>query len=384
MFKLLHMINRRLVILLPSELNTNDFNLLLSPRKHSILLNQRRSIMIVNRVRLFAMLFAVLTPFWGILDILAFSSPLWIKLILLRLMASIMLVFLFMCYRSTDNLLNAYRAMAILFIILLVFYILSHLFLTEGHPNGLSGAVATGYTFLPFILLSALAIFPLSLVEYAVVAAVLLAAQLLDGFFHWSTLSWISFTGYFGLLVFIAGVTALANISQLAFMLTLVRQAIHDPLTGMLTRGSGKEILYIQWAAAQRNQQPLALAFIDLDHFKAVNDDFGHDAGDQVLRMFAKQIGKRIRSSDSILRWGGEEFLIIMPNTSLDQAVLAMQSIQKNGFGFRPDGKPLTVSIGLVERNKDQLQDIQQLLLKADQRMYQAKQAGRNQVCASG
>src|SRR5690606_29310863 len=114
------------------------------------------------------------------------------------------------------------------------------------------------------------------------------------------------------------GVTALANISQLAFMLTLVRQAIHDPLTGMLTRGSGKEILYIQWAAAQRNQQPLALAFIDLDHFKAVNDDFGHDAGDQVLRMFAKQIGKRIRSSDSILRWGGEEFLIIMPNTSLD------------------------------------------------------------------
>ncbi|MDY0251237.1 MAG: GGDEF domain-containing protein [Pseudomonas sp.] len=377
MSRFLGFISQRLVTFLPNELNTWELWQLLSPRQHSLLLSQRRATMIVNRVRLFAMLFAVLTPVWGVIDIMVFDSPLWIQLAILRLITSAAFAALLIFYRPTGSLLDAYRAIAILFIIPTLFYIASHSLLNGHELNNISAAVATGYAFLPFVLMAGLAIFPLSLVENILLASILLAAQGLAGYLNWSTLNWPSFAGGFWLLILIAGVTALASTSQLAFMITLVRQAIHDPLTGVLSRGSGKEILNIQWASAQRNNQPLSLAFIDIDHFKSINDGFGHEAGDEILRDFVKQLGNNLRSSDSLLRWGGEEFLLIMPNTSLEKARHALERMQSKGFGVRPDGKALTASIGLAEHITDQLQNHQQLLELADKRMYQAKQAGR-------
>ncbi len=384
MSRILGFISQRLVTFLPNELNTWELWQLLSPRQHSLLLSQRRATMIVNRVRLFAMLFALLTPVWGVIDIMVFDSPLWIKLAVLRVFTSIAFAALLVFYRPSGSLLDAYRAMAILFIIPTLFYIASHSLLNGYELNNVSAAVATGYAFLPFVLMAGLAIFPLSLAENILLASTLLAAQGLAGYLNWSTLNWPSFAGGFWLLILIAGVTALASTSQLAFMITLVRQAIQDPLTGILSRGSGGEILNMQWASAQRNSQPLSLAFIDLDHFKSINDSFGHEAGDEILRDFVEHLGSNLRSSDSLLRWGGEEFLLIMPNTSLEKAHHALQRMQSKGFGMRPDGKPLTASIGLAEHITDQLQNHQQLLELSDKRMYQAKQAGRNRICTGG
>lgn len=384
MSKTLHFFTKRLATLLPNELKPGELQQLLSPCRHSLLLSQRRATMIVNRVRLFAMLFAILTPIWGIIDIMVFSTSLWIKLAVLRLITSAAFAALLLLYRPSGSLLDAYRAIAILFIIPTLFYIASHSLLSDYQLSNLSAAVATGYAFLPFIMMAGLAVFPLSLSENVLLASTLLIAQGLAGYLNWSTLNWPSFAGGFWLLILIAGVTTLASISQLAFMITLVRQAIYDPLTGVFSRGSGKEIIGLQWASAQRSNQHLALAFIDLDHFKSINDTFGHDAGDQVLRNFTAQLSKTLRSSDSLLRWGGEEFLLVMPNTSLEQAIFAVQRIQTTGFGLRPDGTPLTASIGLAERIADQLQDQQQLLELADTRMYQAKEAGRNQIFSKG
>lgn len=383
MSRFLSFISQRLATFLPNELNTGELWQLLSPRQHSALLSQRRATMIVNRVRLFAMLFAVLTPVWGVIDIMVFDSPLWIKLAFLRLATSTAFTALLVLYRPTGSLFDAYRAMAVLFIIPTVFYFASHSLLNGYELNNVSAAIATGYAFLPFVLMAGLAIFPLSIAENALLASILLIAQGLAGYLNWSTLNWPSFAGGFWLLILIAGVTALASSSQLAFMITLVRQAIHDPLTGIFSRGSGKEILTMQWSNAQQNNQPLSLAFIDLDHFKSINDSFGHEAGDAILRDFATQLGNNLRSSDSLLRWGGEEFLLIMPNTHKEKAQHALQRMQTMGFGMRPDGKPLTASIGLAEHISDQSQTHQQLLELADKRMYQAKQAGRNQICTS-
>lgn len=383
MSRFLSFISQRLATFLPNELNTGELWQLLSPRQHSALLSQRRATMIVNRVRLFAMLFAVLTPVWGVIDIMVFDSPLWIKLAFLRLATSTAFTALLVFYRPTGSLFDAYRAMAVLFIIPTVFYFASHSLLNGYELNNVSAAIATGYAFLPFVLMAGLAIFPLSIAENALLASILLIAQGLAGYLNWSTLNWPSFAGGFWLLILIAGVTALTSSSQLAFMITLVRQAIHDPLTGIFSRGSGKEILTMQWSNAQQNNQPLSLAFIDLDHFKSINDSFGHEAGDAILRDFATQLGNNLRSFDSLLRWGGEEFLLIMPNTHKEKAQHALQRMQTMGFGMRPDGKPLTASIGLAEHISDQSQTHQQLLELADKRMYQAKQAGRNQICTS-
>src|SRR5690606_8714094 len=167
------------------------------------------------------------------------------------------------------------------------------------------------------------------------------------------------------------------------FMIALVRQAIRDPLTGILSRGSGEEILDLQWSLVDRSNGTLALAFIDLDHFKSINDTYGHEAGDRTLRNFTETLTAQLRSSDSLLRWGGEEFLLLMPNTDLAQANRALQRIVSHGLGQRPDGKPLTASIGLAERCHDRIRTPQELLERADQRMYLAKSNGRNQVVCS-
>ena len=371
----------------PDELKTGELWQLLSPRQHPLLLSQRRATMIVNRVRLFAMLFAVLTPLWGIIDIMVFSPELWIQLAVLRLFTSLAFATLLVLYRPSSSLLDAYRAMAILFIIPTLFYIASRSLLSGHQLNDLSAAVATGYAFLPFVLMAGLAIFPLSLIENALLASILLVAQGLAGYLSWSTLNWPSFAGGFWLLILIAGVTALASVSQLALMITLVRQAIHDPLTGVFSRRSGEKILSMQWSAAQRSDSHFTLAFIDLDHFKNINDTYGHQIGDKVLCELVTIMQTRLRSVDYLARYGGEEFVIILPHTDADDAARLAERLRKAVAGHAFAGGsleiPVTISVGLAPCPAEARLSSQELFHNADMAMYRAKHQGRNQVCRS-
>lgn len=373
---------RWLQALLPSELEGGELRALLSSREHSMLLSSRRAQLIINRVRLFAFLFAVLTPLWCVVDWLVFEAPLWYYLAGLRLLASACFAAL-LWHPPRDRMGDAYRVMALLFAIPTVFYIASHCLLSGHALNDFSQAVATGYAFLPFVLMAGLAIFPLTLKENVWVVSAVLGAQLLAGYFSWSTLNWPSFVGGTWLLVLIAGVVLLAGMSQLAFMLVLVRQVIHDPLTGAYARGSGEEIMQIYWRRSQRQDEPLALAFFDLDHFKAVNDNHGHDAGDQVLQEFAQAIRNGVREHDVLVRWGGEEFVLLLPMTSQSAAVEVVERLRSKGLGRRPDGQRLTASIGLAERQHDGVVAMENLLELADQRMYQAKHGGRDRLAVN-
>jgi diguanylate cyclase (GGDEF)-like protein len=122
---------------------------------------------------------------------------------------------------------------------------------------------------------------------------------------------------------------------------------------------------------------------MDLDHFKQINDRFGHDAGDNVLVSTSAAIRSELRTGDILIRWGGEEFVLILPNNTGLQACQALERLRKSGLGLRPDGTPVTASIGVAERITDNAQTWQDLVEKADTRMYQAKQGGRNRVIAS-
>jgi len=374
-------LRQRLVTLLPGELEPQEIYALLVPNRHSVLLTQRRATMVVNRVRLFAFLFAVLTPLWSVIDLLVFPLPLWLSLAACRALVCVAFVWLLLMYQPSGRLFDAYRALAILFAIPTMFYIVSHTILGYYQLSSLSAAVGAGYAFLPFVLMAGLAIFPLTLLENTVMVIIILLAQAFAGAVSWTVLSWPSFAGAFWLLMLIGAVTALAGMSQLAFMIALVRQAIRDPLTGIFSRGSGEEILRLQWENAQRQNRSLAIAFIDLDHFKSLNDTFGHEAGDRALIEAARILQGGLRGGDTLVRWGGEEFLLLMPDTTQQQAAAALERILATGFGWRPDGSPLTASIGLGERRQDAAADYRALLDRADRRMYQAKAAGRNQLC---
>ena len=380
--KLAHIVWHRLTGLMPGELNKAELTWLLSPHFHLTLLSRRRATMIVNRVRLFSFLFAVLTPLWSIIDYVVFPFPLWFALAAMRFLASAAFAFLVVYYRPSGSLPDAYRAMAIMFAIPTMFYIASHQLLVSHQLTGMQAAIGAGYAFLPFVLLAGLSIFPLTLAENILFALPMLLAQAVSGIISWATLDWPSFAGAFWLLALNTGVSTLAGLSQLAFMIALVRQAIRDPLTGIFSRRSGEEVLELQFIISSRSNAPMSLAFVDLDNFKSINDRYGHEAGDEVLVAATEAISTNLRRGDMIARWGGEEFILIMPNTDLEQAQQAMRRLRQAGFGLRPDGNPVTASVGLAERIEDRALDWKTLVEKSDQRMYRAKQSGRDRVIA--
>jgi diguanylate cyclase (GGDEF)-like protein len=185
-------------------------------------------------------------------------------------------------------------------------------------------------------------------------------------------------------IALIAGIAGLAGMSQLRFLLRLTAETMRDGLTGLLTRRVGEELLDHQFAYAKRQDLPFTLLFVDLDHFKQVNDRFGHKAGDDVLSAVGGILSGMCRRQDVVIRWGGEEFVIGLPGTDAAGAELIVKRLAEGGLGRRPDKMPVTASIGVAERQFDSIERLSALIALADSRMYQAKQAGRNRSCFHG
>ncbi|MFN4359766.1 MAG: diguanylate cyclase [Hylemonella sp.] len=163
------------------------------------------------------------------------------------------------------------------------------------------------------------------------------------------------------------------------------RLALQDDLTGLNNRRFIFEVLGQQLALAERHGWPMALLIVDVDHFKRVNDTHGHLVGDQVLRELAACIRSRLRAQDIAGRWGGEEFIVLLPDTDATGATVLAEDLRVAVQQLRcldPQGRPLplTVSIGLHAQPQPTSRQRDELLAAADQAMYQAKRLGRNRV----
>ncbi|OYX79452.1 MAG: hypothetical protein B7Y77_01850, partial [Bradyrhizobium sp. 35-63-5] len=162
--------------------------------------------------------------------------------------------------------------------------------------------------------------------------------------------------------------------------------SITDGLTGLANRRHFDERLRLEWRRAARTGAPLALLFIDADHFKALNDVFGHAKGDEVLKSVAGCIAISIRRpGDLAARFGGEEFAVILPDTGPDAALGLAQTIRARIEDLRFAGvtRPVTVSIGIKAMRPAPDIAVSTLLEAADKALYQAKAAGRNRVILS-
>lgn len=153
----------------------------------------------------------------------------------------------------------------------------------------------------------------------------------------------------------------------------LAAQARTDPLTGAANRRSWDEQMAREVARARRAGEPLTVALLDMDHFKAYNDTFGHDAGDVLLRDLVVAARGELRPEDVIARWGGEEFAIALPRCALEAA----SEVASRLLAIVPGGQ--TASIGLTEAGP--LDTPRSLIGRADRALYAAKDAGRNRVC---
>lgn len=164
-----------------------------------------------------------------------------------------------------------------------------------------------------------------------------------------------------------------------ALNVLLGTQAVHDELTGLHNRRHFRAALDDVVAQARQDESNVSLLLLDLDHFKTVNDQRGHDVGDEVLRRVGATLLEAVRAGDSVCRYGGEEFAVILPATSVDQACVLGERIRGAVAQLDVAGLRVTVSIG-VSGSPPLESDPRRLVATADQHLYAAKRAGRNRV----
>lgn len=163
----------------------------------------------------------------------------------------------------------------------------------------------------------------------------------------------------------------------------LKRQASSDFLTGLANRRQAEELIELELLRFQRYKEQFSVLMLDLDHFKQINDQYGHSVGDQVLREVSLRLSRALRESDSLARWGGEEFMALAPATSLAQAEqLAERLRQALKNQALADNLYITMSVGIAVSEPGDT--VEQLVSRADRAMYQAKALGRNQVVTHG
>lgn len=163
----------------------------------------------------------------------------------------------------------------------------------------------------------------------------------------------------------------------------LTRLAATDPVTGVWNRHHGRALLVTETAQGDGPVKPLSILMVDIDNFKAINDSFGHPAGDAVLVEVARRLSESVRSSDMVARWGGEEFVVLLRDCTLDDAVERAEEIRRQiAERTFPGVGTVTVSVGAAQLTVDE--DVASLLGRADEALYEAKRAGRNKVVARG
>ena len=179
-------------------------------------------------------------------------------------------------------------------------------------------------------------------------------------------------------------VLAIASITVGGYQRRLEQMATTDKLTGLANRQAFEAMVTHDLAVAGRAGQPVSGLLFDIDHFKAINDRYGHLAGDQVLRAFAAQLRARLRDSDLLCRWGGEEFIAMLPGAPLAEAQRIAEEVRRT-LGLAPiraDGHdiPVTVSIGAAQARPGEGEEA--LVRRLDEALYAAKNDGRDRVVA--
>ncbi len=167
----------------------------------------------------------------------------------------------------------------------------------------------------------------------------------------------------------------------------LVRQASIDPLTNISNRRNIMYMLEQEWGRAKRYGEFLSIVMFDLDFFKKVNDTYGHAAGDEVLIQIVNVCKNTLRTVDMVGRIGGEEFLLVLPNTVKQKAVIAAERVRKaienNIIEYGDSHIKITISMGVASISSDLPESIDEFIKKADEYLYKAKNSGRNKVCSN-
>ncbi len=355
---------------------------LFSSHNHSDDFNGSRAEYITVRVRLLAFIFAVLAPLWIPIDYFILPEGDFVSFLLLRLAFTAFFLLLGFWSSGPHNLFLARLRLVFFLAIPSLFYIASRCILGESIQD--EGAMI-GYSFLPYLLAVFMAIFPLTLLE-GVAYAVLIGITFVSCEFYLGNLFTLVVLGDVWLLGLLAGIAVWAQLAQLYMLLRLYREATRDVLTGLVNRRVLTKWLDLEILRTREEKRPLSILLFDLDRFKRINDTYGHLTGDHVLQTFARILESEFVNSKYIGRYGGEEFLAILPEQNEEEAMAAAERVRiacHDNPLQTADGKVIkfSVSIGVAELRPEENADA--LLLRVDKGLYHAKESGRDLVARS-
>ena len=348
---------------------------LFSSRHHPRLFQRERARFILSRVRIIAALLAILAPFRLAVDDLLLPHHLFILLDGGRIVVAVAFAILAFFCRCSPTQRHARLAMVILFLIPALFFLFAHVLLAHAQLNG-AAEYFDKYTYLPFILMASIGVFPMVLLENLAFTLSLLTVFALPLWLRQDSQILPELID----LMLVASVATLAAMSQLQGMKRLFVQSSTDPLTGLLNRRAGENLLALLLAQAERHPHALSVVLLDVDNFKGVNDNWGHEAGDRVLQDVAQLLQSGVRTGDAVIRWGGEEFVIVMPYANSGQAQARLQVILDGRAVQKPDGQPIGMSGGIAELQAESGKNWSDLVKLADNRMYQVKLNGKGRI----
>ena len=172
--------------------------------------------------------------------------------------------------------------------------------------------------------------------------------------------------------------------NEIASAQALYQAAYTDALTGILNRGAFMQRAHEEFSYCKRNNALLSVVMCDVDYFKAINDNYGHPAGDQILKELSDILAEDVRKEDLLARYGGEEFILLLRETPADAAVgwaeRIRQTVMGHAFVYQGQLIPTTISIGLCSRRITAIDSLSTIIQVADDALYRAKQNGRNRL----
>jgi diguanylate cyclase (GGDEF)-like protein len=368
----------------PIKITWEQFVDLVVPFRHSPHIRRHAASVTISRVQLMSAIFGVLVPCFSIIDWFVFPWPQWAMMTVLRIASGVLFFLLAWPWEMEKTRKQADTMLMAMLLVPPVFYLCSIKIVEPLELTEIGQLVTKLYSLMPNIVLAGLAMFPLTAFEVILFATPAFLFAIVGLFMEGQVITLGVHGPALWLMVLVMGVAMFSGMSQLHYMSALVNRAMIDPLTQAYTRRSGNETIELLFRLSSLQNTPLTVAFFDLDKFKSINDTYGHEEGDKALRTLSDRLKAGLRKGDVLVRWGGEEFLAILNNTDAGGAKVVIERLREAGFGLRPDGTPLTASIGLAERIADGMPDWGHLVEKADARMYEAKRSGRDRAILPG
>ncbi len=352
---------------------------LVSPEEHPPFLQEFRSRLLFDRVRFLATLMAVLVPLWLLVDLFLLPLQALLPIALIRILST--LAFIWQARESSwvRNQRNSWIAMSLLLINLPIAFFASA-YVLLGQPMDESTQLAIHfYTLLPYLAIGMLGLFPLTMLEGAMLILPL-SLLVITGWSFFAAVDLLQMLPTVWLLFIVFGITFFTSTLQLQYMIAFIGHSDYDPVTGALTRRSGMENLIRIHEQSAMGNEPLAVALVSLDDTQKIINDHGYAVFDHVVQEAADILRDDLRHNDLLVRWGEQRFLLILNATDCAGAAITVDRIRSRGIGTLPDGRPVTASIGVVERVCDRLADVSALLQRLEQRRESAERKGKDRA----